>query len=115
MEASQGSLRRVIIVLLVLAVLVGIVVGFALLSWHTDRRAVIEFACDGEVATFTPENEYSRPVLVVRNADGSIATLESWALALTVREAPAGARIVKRRSEPDGLINDLPVTFLRAQ
>ena len=115
MEATGGSLRRVIIVVCVLSVIVGITVAGTLISWNSDRKAVMDFHCDGEVATFMPENEYSRPVLVVRNEDGTVVTLESWALALNERDVPAGARIIKRRSEPDGLINDRAVTVLRDQ
>lgn len=113
MIAQRGSLRRVIIAVSVLAVLAAAVGGVALVSWKNDRRAVLEFACDGTVVAFTSTDDYSRPVLMVRNEDGSAATLESWALALTERDASAGDRIIKQRNEPDGLIDGKPVTFLR--
>lgn len=113
MDAPPGSLRRIVIAGSIIAALVAVVVAVALFSWSGDRQAVIDFACNGKITSFRPEDEYTRSMLIVTNEDGSIVVLESRALALTERDTPTGAQIVKRRSEPDGLIDNRPVTFLR--
>lgn len=76
---------------------------------------MLNFACDGKLMAFRAADEFNPPILMVRNHDGSPATLESWALALTEDDLPPGANIVKHRNEPFGLINGESVTFLRVR
>lgn len=113
METLRSRWPRILIVVAVLAAVSALLVGSTLLSWRRDRSAAVEFACDGTIASFKPEDVYNPPVLIVRNEDGTLVTLESRAIALTEREAISGARIVKQRNAPDAQINGVPLTFVR--